>query len=195
MTATNKRLLISESHGDSNWCTLCRGKSDQHVTRFPRLVRVLPKTIRISRGSHIAILRTVVNRFEQIQCTREEGFLIQSTARRLIDSRVRTQLLSHNSPWSSGKKSSFCWHLTTRLTRHISPACNRYVQYLLAGATTMEVPVYHISLPDPPNQLSPLSPKGPSDLQVNQVTSITKVLSIKITYGRHVVFRPLDHLP
>jgi hypothetical protein len=25
MTATNKRLLISESHGDSNWCTPCRG--------------------------------------------------------------------------------------------------------------------------------------------------------------------------
>jgi hypothetical protein len=31
MTATNKRLLISESHGDSNWCTPCRGKSDQHA--------------------------------------------------------------------------------------------------------------------------------------------------------------------
>jgi hypothetical protein len=30
MTATNKRLLISESHGDSNWCTPCRGKPDQH---------------------------------------------------------------------------------------------------------------------------------------------------------------------
>jgi hypothetical protein len=30
MTATNKRLLISESHGDSNRCTPCRGKLDQH---------------------------------------------------------------------------------------------------------------------------------------------------------------------
>jgi hypothetical protein len=32
MTATNKRLLISKSRGDSNRCTPCRGKPDQHVT-------------------------------------------------------------------------------------------------------------------------------------------------------------------
>jgi hypothetical protein len=32
MAGTNKRLLISESRGDSNWCTPCTGKSDQHVT-------------------------------------------------------------------------------------------------------------------------------------------------------------------
>jgi hypothetical protein len=31
MTATNKRLLISESRGDSNRCTPCRGKSEQHA--------------------------------------------------------------------------------------------------------------------------------------------------------------------
>jgi hypothetical protein len=32
MTATNKRLLISESRGDSNRCISCRGKSEQHAT-------------------------------------------------------------------------------------------------------------------------------------------------------------------
>jgi hypothetical protein len=32
MTATNKRLLISESRGDSNRCTPCKGKPDQHAT-------------------------------------------------------------------------------------------------------------------------------------------------------------------
>jgi hypothetical protein len=32
MTVTNKRLLISESHGDSNRCTLYRGKPEQHAT-------------------------------------------------------------------------------------------------------------------------------------------------------------------
>jgi hypothetical protein len=31
-TAINKWLLISESHGDSNRCTPCRGKPDQHAT-------------------------------------------------------------------------------------------------------------------------------------------------------------------
>jgi hypothetical protein len=51
MTATNKRLLISESRGDSNRCTTCRGKPDQHVTyvshsspRMPgvRFLRAVP---------------------------------------------------------------------------------------------------------------------------------------------------------
>jgi hypothetical protein len=32
MAATNKWLLISESHGDSNWCTPYRGKPKQHTT-------------------------------------------------------------------------------------------------------------------------------------------------------------------
>jgi hypothetical protein len=31
MTATNKRLLISESRVDSNRCTHCKGKPDQHA--------------------------------------------------------------------------------------------------------------------------------------------------------------------
>jgi hypothetical protein len=51
MAATNKRLLISESHDDLNRCTLCRGKPDQHdmyafhtYPRTPgvRFLRVVP---------------------------------------------------------------------------------------------------------------------------------------------------------
>jgi hypothetical protein len=135
MTVTNKRLLISESHGDSNRCTLCRGKPDQHITLFWRLVHVCSKTIRISRGPHITIFRTFVNNFEQIQCTWEEGLPTQSTTRWPTDLWVHTQLLSHNRQWSSGEKSSFCWQPTTRLTGPISPTCDCYVQYLLAGPT------------------------------------------------------------
>jgi hypothetical protein len=116
MTATNKWLLISESHGDSNRCTPCRKKLDQHVTHFPCSVRIWSTTIRISRGPHIATFHTVVNRFEQIHCTREEWLLTQSTAHRSSDPWVRTQLLSHNSQWNSGEKSSLCWQPTTRLT-------------------------------------------------------------------------------
>jgi hypothetical protein len=81
MTDTNKRLLISESRGDSNRCTPCRGKLDQHVIRFPRSVRVWSMTIRISRGPHIATFHTIVNRFEQIHYTREEWLPTQSTTR------------------------------------------------------------------------------------------------------------------
>jgi hypothetical protein len=133
-TATNNRLPISESRGDLNRCTPYRRKPDQHATRFPLSVHVWSKIIHISRGPHIATFRTVVNRFERVHCPREEGLSTQSTACRLTDPQVRTQLLSHNNQWSSGEKSSFCWHLTTRLTEPISPACDRYVQYLLARA-------------------------------------------------------------
>jgi methyl coenzyme M reductase subunit D len=93
LTATNKRLLISESRGDSNRYTHCRGKPDQHTTRFPRSVRVWSMTIRISQGPHIATFHTVINRFEQIQCTCEEELSTQSTTRWLTDPRVHTQLL------------------------------------------------------------------------------------------------------
>jgi hypothetical protein len=174
MTATNKRLLISESRGDSNRCTPCRGKSDQHATHFPRSVRVWSTTIRISRGTHIATFHTTVNRFKQIHCTREEKLLTKSTARRSSDPWVRTKFLSHNSQCDSGEKSSFCWQPTTTLTGSISPACDRYVQYLLTGANPSVLNRHRwglqawrcwlamYPLPDLPNQLSPLSPKGPT---------------------------------
>jgi hypothetical protein len=102
-TATDKRLLISESHGDSNRCTPCREKSDQHATRFLCSVRVWSMAIHTSRGPHIATFHIFVNRFEQIHCTREEGLPTQSTTRRPFDLWVRTQLLSHNSQRVVGK--------------------------------------------------------------------------------------------
>jgi hypothetical protein len=139
MTATNKRLLISESRGDSNRCTPCRGKPDQHNTY-----------------------------------TREEGLPTQPTACRLTDLRVHTQLLTCNSQWSSGQKSSFCRQPTTWLTGSISPACDQYVQNMIAGATrtVLNRPRWGLQpwrcwlvtypLPDLPIQLSPLSPNGPA---------------------------------
>jgi hypothetical protein len=77
-------------------------------------------------------------------------------------------------PKSSGEKSSTCWQPTTRLTGPISPACDRYVQYLRAGANRMVLNRHKrglqpwrcrlatYPLPDLPNQLSPLSPNGPA---------------------------------
>jgi hypothetical protein len=134
MTDINKRLLISESRGDLNWCTPYKEKPDQHDIRLPRSIYVWSKTVHISRGPHITTFHTVINRFEQIHYTWEERLLTQSTARRLTDPRVHTQLLSHNNQWSSGEKSSFYRHPTTRLIGRISSTCDRYIQYLLAGA-------------------------------------------------------------
>jgi hypothetical protein len=157
-----------------------QGKPDQHVTRIPRSVHVWSQTIRISRCQHIATFRAVVNISEQIHCPREEGLPTQPTARRLIGPLVRTQLLSHNSQWGSGKKSSFCWQLATRLTRLISSACDRYVQYLLMGANQSVLNQHgrrlqpcrcqHIPLPDLPNrQSSAFHLRTPSGLRLSNL--------------------------
>jgi hypothetical protein len=109
MTITNKQLLISESHGDSNRCTPCRGKPDQHATRFPRLVRICSKTIHISHGPHIATLHEVINRVEQGHYSREKGLPTQSTPCRLTDPWVHTEFLSWANQWSSGGKAKHHW--------------------------------------------------------------------------------------
>jgi hypothetical protein len=123
---------IRESRSFETMYTL-QGKPDQYTTHIPRLVREWSHTIRISHGQCIATFHEVINRFVQIHCPWEEGLLTQSTARQSSDPRVRTQLLSHNSQWGSGEKTSFCWQPATRLTRPITLACDRYVQYLLTG--------------------------------------------------------------
>jgi hypothetical protein len=75
MTATNKWLLISESCGDSNRCTLCSGKPDQHVTHIARSVHVWFKTIHISRGQRIASFHEVINSDGQSHYSREKKAL------------------------------------------------------------------------------------------------------------------------
>jgi hypothetical protein len=141
---------------------------------LPTPVHVRPAYAFCGRSPYVATFHAIINRFEQVHCTQEEWLSTQSTARRLTDSWVHTELLSHNSQWSSGEKSSFCRQPTTRFTGPISPACNRYVQYLLAGAsqTVLNRPRRGLQpwrcwfatypLLDLPNQLSPLSPNGPA---------------------------------
>jgi hypothetical protein len=126
-------ILISESRGDLNWCTPCRGNPTNTPHAF-HTQSAYDQTIRLSHGQCMATLCKVVNIFVQIHHPREEGLPTQSTARWSFDPRVHTQLLSHNSQWGSGEKTSFYWQPATRLTRPISPACDRYVQYLLTGA-------------------------------------------------------------
>jgi hypothetical protein len=167
-TVTNKRLLISESHGDSNWCTLYRGKPDTHDTYA---FHVSPRTpyIHFLRVVHVrGNLSRVIDIFKWIHCSREKELLTQFTAHRLTDSWIRTQFLSQANQWSSRLKSGFYRWQATRLTGPISPACDRYVQYLLTeanssvpnrhsrGATTLEVPACHITLLDLLNRRSPL---------------------------------------
>jgi hypothetical protein len=85
MTATNKRLLISESHDDSNRCILCRGKLDQHITYASH---VSPRTPEV-RFLRVVLVcgnfSQVIDRVEQSHCSQEKGFLTQSTTRRLTN--------------------------------------------------------------------------------------------------------------
>jgi hypothetical protein len=123
-----------ESCGDSNRCTPYRGKSDQHTTRFPHSICVWSKTIHISRGSHITTLHETQTDLDRSHCSWEKGLPTQSIARQLTDPWVRTQFLSRANQWNRGRKPSSCRWPHTKLTGPISPACDRYVQYLLMGA-------------------------------------------------------------
>jgi hypothetical protein len=80
-TATNKRILISESHDDSNRYTPYRGKSDQHDIyashASPRTTDIRFLTVVPVHGK----LSWVIDRVKQGHCSREKGLLIQSTTR------------------------------------------------------------------------------------------------------------------
>jgi hypothetical protein len=74
-TAMNKRLLISESHDDSNRCTPYRGKPDTHNTYTfhisPRMSLVRFLWVVSIRGN----LSRWLNRVGQIHCSREKVLL------------------------------------------------------------------------------------------------------------------------
>jgi hypothetical protein len=121
MTVTNKRLLISESHSDSNRCTPCRGNPDQHATydshASPRTPHVRFLWVVPVRGN----LSWVIDRVEQAHCSREEGLPTQSTSRRWS---IRGSVPSFSPEPANeavGVKSSIYQWLTTMLTGPISP--------------------------------------------------------------------------
>jgi hypothetical protein len=182
-------------------------KPDQHATCFPRSVRVWSKTIRISRGPHLATFCETLTGLDRSHYSWEKGLPTQSTARRLADSWVRTQFLSWANQWSRGRKPGSCRWPTTKLIGPISPACDRYVQYLLAGANpsvlnrhmwglqslrcwlaTYHSPIFPISCLHFPL-------RALSGLQFNQVPSTKPKFWMWRTYDCHVIFRPPSHLP
>jgi hypothetical protein len=136
MTVTNKRLLISGSCGDSNRCTPWRGKPDQHDT-YASHTSLRTSDVRFLWAIPVhGNLSRVINRVGQSHCSREKWLSTQSTARRLTDLWVRIQFLFRANQWSSGESQNIYQQLATWLTGPISPACDRYIQYLLAGANS-----------------------------------------------------------
>jgi hypothetical protein len=141
---------------------------------LPTPVHVRPTYASCGRSPYVATFREAPTDLDRSLCSREKGLPTQSPARRLTDPRVRTQLLSWTSQWSRGRKPSSWRCPTTKFTRPISPACDRYVQYLLMGANRTVLNQHRrglqpwrcrlttYPLPDLPDQLSPLSPNGPA---------------------------------
>jgi hypothetical protein len=103
MTTTNKQLVISESHDDSNRCTPYRGKSDQHDTYSSH---TSPRTSGVRFQWAVPVhgnLSRDATSVGQSHCSREKWLPTQSTTRWLTDPRVRTQFHSWANQWCSGE--------------------------------------------------------------------------------------------
>jgi hypothetical protein len=176
------------------------GKPNQHATRFPRSVRVWSMTIRISCGPHIATFHTVINRFEQIHCTprRRAPDTIHSTM--VIRSAGPYPASLPQQPKSSGRKltpvDNWLLGLPDPYHRHAIGTFNTCSRgptewslidtgggYNLRGAGLL-----HTHSPTFPTSCPHFPLMAPSDLYFNH--NFAKAQS-----GRHVVFRPLGHLP
>jgi hypothetical protein len=136
-TITTKRLLISESRGDSNRCTPCRGKPDQNTTYASHASPHMPGICFLWVVPVLGNLSRVIDRVEQAHFSREKELPTQSIARRWS---IRGSIPSFSPEPANqavGAKPSIYQRSTTRLTGPISLVCNRYVQYLLVGANRM----------------------------------------------------------
>jgi hypothetical protein len=100
---------------------------------LPTPIHVCPAYASYGQSPYVAIFHESSIDLDGFHRSREKGLLTQFIAHRLTDSRARTQFLFQAHQWSTRLKPSFCrWH-ATRLTGPISPACDRYIQYLLMG--------------------------------------------------------------
>jgi hypothetical protein len=151
------------------------GENPTNMTRtLPTSVHVRLAYASCERSPYVATFHEASTDLDRSHCSREKGLPIQSTAHRLTDSWVHTQLLSRANQWSKGCKSSSLRWPTTRFTGPITPACDRYVQYLFMevnwtvlnrhrwGLQLWRCRLATYPLLDLPNQLSPLFPNGPT---------------------------------
>jgi hypothetical protein len=128
-TATNKRLLISESHGDSNWCTPCRGSLIHMTHTLFTLVHVRHSYASCGQSPYVTTFGTESTELDG--CTALEkmcSWLHLST--RLSGPRDPPQFLSLHNHWSSVLKSSIYWR-----TGYIGLLCP-YLQHVISMFNT-----------------------------------------------------------
>jgi hypothetical protein len=170
LTATNKRLLISESRGDLNRCTPCRGKPDQHAMYAPRSS---PRTPGVRFLWAVLVrdnLSLATTKSKQAPTSgRSHGNQRQTSPAIVLGDLIPPPMRQPCSRgewfWPNGytATSAYWAHITSmRSIRSIlvhggQPNGPKLTQ---AGAITLEVPLATYPLPDLSNQLSPLSPNG-----------------------------------
>jgi hypothetical protein len=132
MAATNKRLLISKSCGNSNQCTPCRENPTNMTRMLPTPVHVRPTYASYGRSSYVTTLHESSTGLDGCTAPEKKCSRLHLSAR-LSGLRDPPQFLSQHSHWSGALKPSTCRRQTTRLTRPILLACDRYVQYLLTS--------------------------------------------------------------
>jgi hypothetical protein len=131
-TTTNKRLLISESRDDLNQCTSCRGKPDQHATYASHSSPHM---------SDVHFLWAVPVR-DNLSLAPTKSKQAHTPGRSLGNQRQTdpTIVLGNlipppmRKPWSRGEMFWPNGYTATSAYWSISPAYDRYVQYLLVGA-------------------------------------------------------------
>jgi hypothetical protein len=131
MTGRNKWLLISESRGDSNRCTPYRENSTNTQRTLSAPVHERPAYAFYGQSPYV----TTFHWFPRSQNRPLHPEEVLATKDRLAQpsSWVASFLLPCDSP--GVRERGFVPMVTQlhQLTGPISPACNRYVQYLLTG--------------------------------------------------------------
>jgi hypothetical protein len=183
MAATNRRLLKSESHGDSNRCTHLAGQNPINTTRtLPTPVHVCPAYASCGRSSYVATFHKPPIALDEPYCSREKGLPTQPQPGWVIR-RSATQFLFQHSHWSSNKSQAYddnrllglpgpyhryaidmlntCSRVST--PRFLTDTARGYHIENLRIATTLSPPFPFKGSNDPPN--------GPARSQIIQTTT------------------------
>jgi hypothetical protein len=129
MFATNKRLLISESRGDSNRCTPCRGNPTNMPRMLPTAVHACPTYASCGQSLYVTTFHWLPQSWNKPLHLAE--VLVTKGRQTQLSSWVASFLLPCDNPGVGERSFSPMVTQLPQLTGHISSACDRYVQYLL----------------------------------------------------------------
>jgi hypothetical protein len=173
MIVTNKRLLVSESWGDSNQCTPYRENPTNTPHTLPTPVHVRSAYTSCGWSPYGATFHESSTKLSRPTAPEKKGSW--HNPQRASWS-IRRSVPSFSPELANevvGAKPSIYQRPATRLTKPISPTYDRYVQYLLTGANPLvlnrhrrglqpwrcRLPTYHS--PTFPTSCLPFPPKGP----------------------------------